>query len=557
MRRASFVLIGLICAQWLAVSKAWGQSNSYKQTNLVSDTQGLAPVMDANLVNPWGICIIPGDPFWISDNSSTTGVTTLYSKTGMLQGTFKVAPPKGSSNPATPTGCVGNTAGAFLAGGASSAFIFDTEDGTISGWTGGVSSVLVVDNSANPTAATGAVYKGLALLTNSQGNFLLATNFRSGSVEVYDSTFKLTNLTGTFTDPNPPSVPAGSGSPGYAAFGIHTVTVNNAQMVVVTYALQDAPKHDPMNIAGSGFADLYDGDGNFVRRLASGSHMNSPWGAVIPPASFGALGGKLLVGNFGDGTINAFDFNAGTFIDTMKDANGAAIVNGSLWDMVFDPAGKTGDPNTMYLTAGLANEMHGLFAAITANATPAAPAPDFSIGASPSSMTISAGQTAQYTITLGGLNGFNGAVALTCSGQPLGSACSFAQSSLSPASGGMATTMMTISTSSSPYMPAVAVSGTDGRTYAMLLAVPVLVLFGIYVLRSPQTKALERRKRTRSWVVGFALLLLTGCVLASGGCSYKAPAGMGTGTQRGTTTVMVSGTSGSLSHSTSVSITVQ
>lgn len=293
----------------MTFSPAQGQTNSYKQTNLVSDTAGLAPVKDANLINPWGICFIPGAAFWVADNNS--GFTTLYSNTGALQGTFTVAPPHGSSNPATPTGCVANSQGGFLVGGSSSQFIFDTEDGTISGWAGAASSVLTVDNSANPTAATGAVYKGLALLSTNQGNFLLATNFRSGKVEVYNSSFQQTNLTGTFTDPNPPAVPTESGSPGYAPFGIHVVTVNNAAMVVVTYALQDAPKHDPMNIAGSGFVDVYDQNGNFVNRVTADSHLNSPWGAVIAPASFGAFGGKLLIGNFGDGTINAFTFSGG------------------------------------------------------------------------------------------------------------------------------------------------------------------------------------------------------------------------------------------------------
>jgi uncharacterized protein (TIGR03118 family) len=549
--------VGLFCAELMFFSAAQAQTNSYKQTNLVSDTMGLAPVIDPNLVNPWGICIIPGDPFWISDNASPTGVTSLYTNTGAIQGAFTIAPPNGSSNPATPTGCVGNTLGGFLAGGSTSLFIFDTEDGTISGWTGGASSVLTVDNSANPTAATGAVYKGLALLTNGQGNFLLATNFRSGLVEVYDTNFHLANLSGTFTDPNPPAVPAGSGSPGYAAFGIHVVTVNTTPMVVVTYALQDTPKHDPMNIAGSGFVDLFDENGNLVRRITSDSHLNSPWGAVIPPSTFGAFAGKLLVGNFGDGTINAFDFTAGTFIDQMKDSTGAVITNGSLWDLVFDSTGKTGNPNTMYVTAGLANEMHGLFTAITPNAAAAAPAgADFSISASPATLTIAAGQPAQFMVSLGGLNGFNGAVTLTCSGQPLGSTCNFAQSTESPASGATVTTTMTIATSSSPYMPAVKMArNTSGGIYAMLLPIPAVGLFGVFFFGVPRKQA-SATKWVRYLMGSVALLVVTSCLLAASGCGYKAPAA-GSGTQRGMTTVMITGTSGSLSHSTSVSLTVQ
>src|SRR5580700_11998819 len=408
MRRVGAFLLGVVGACIFSLPAAHAQGNSYKQTNLVSDTQGLAPVLDHNLVNPWGICIIPGDPFWIADNASPTGVTSLYNAAGAVQGAFTIAPPAGSSNPATPTGCVGNASGGFTLSGSSSLFIFDTEDGTISGWTGGASSILAVDNSTKPTAATGAVYKGLALVTNSSGRFLLAANFRSGQVEIYDTTFKPTQVLGpgAFNDPSLPAVPAGSGSPGYAAFGVHVITVNSTSMVAVTYALQDMPMHDPLKIAGSGFVDLFSTDGTMLRRVTSDSHLNAPWGVVIPPAGFGSLAGDLLVGNFGDGTINAYNFATGAFIDQMKDQTGAPITNTSLWDMVFDPAGTTGDPNTMYITAGLANEAHGVFAKITPNTSSTATG-DFSISASPATMTISAGQPAMFTVTVAGLNGFN------------------------------------------------------------------------------------------------------------------------------------------------------
>lgn len=558
MRKVLVCLAGLIGLGMVAGVAAQAQTNSYTQSNLVSDTAGQAPNKDPNLLNPWGICFLPGSPFWISDNNS--GFTSLYSKTGALQGTFTVAPPHGSSNPATPTGCVANGSGSFLAAGASSQFIFATEDGTISGWTGGASSVLVVDNSTIPSAALGAVYKGLALLTTNQGRFLLATNFRSGKVEVYDSNFHTTTLSGTFTDPNPPAVPTGSGSPGYAPFGIHVVTVNNAPMVIVTYALQDAPMHDPMNIAGSGFVDLYDQNGNFVNRITADSHLNSPWGAVIAPAGFGAFASDLLIGNFGDGTINAFTFSggAGTFVDQMKDHTGAVIANASLWDMVFDASGQTGDPKTMYVTAGLANEMHGLFTAITANATQPPTTADFSVSASPTSKTISAGQSAQFTITLGGMNGFNAAVSLSCSGQPLGSTCSFMPSSLSPASGATASTTMTIATSSNPYMPAMAMARTSGPAiFAAAIPVLTLVFFGLFVLRPEQRQGFARKKALHYAAASIGLAIVTTCLLAAGGCGGYGNAKVPNGTQRGTTTVMITATSGSLSHSTSVSLTVQ
>lgn len=560
MRRVRLFLLGLVCAHILSLPAAQAQVNSYKQTNLVSDTQGLAPVIDPNLVNPWGICIVPGDPFWIADNASPAGVTSLYNAAGAVQGAFTIAPPTGSSNPATPTGCVGNTAGGFSLSGSSSLFIFDTEDGTISGWTGGTSSILAVDNSTKPTAATGAVYKGLALVTNGTGTFLLATNFRSGQVEIYDTTFKATQVLGpgAFNDPAPPAVPAGSGSPGYAPFGAHVIKVNQTSMVVVTYALQDMPMHDPLKIAGAGFVDLFSTSGTMISRITSDAHLNSPWGVVIPPAGFGSLAGDLLVGNFGDGAINAYNFSTGAFVDQMKDSQGAPIVNGSLWDMAFGGGGaQSGDPNTMYITAGLTNEMHGLFAAITANATPPAATADFSIVASPSTLSIAAGQPAAFMVTLGGLNGFSSAVTLTCSGQPLGSTCSFSQPSVSPASGGTATSTMTIMTSSSPYNPAgVMAKNTTGGIFAAVLPIPTLGFLGLLIAGKGNRQRVRGRKRFHYLTGSLALLIVVGFLLAAGGCGYNANSA-GNGTQRGTTTVMITGTSGSLSHSTSVTVTVQ
>src|SRR5580704_8096035 len=561
MRRVRVLLLGLVCAQVLCLPAARAQANSYKQTNLVSDTQGMAPVIDPNLVNPWGICIIPGDPFWIADNASPMGVTSLYNAAGAVQGAFTIAPPAGSSNPATPTGCVGNSAGGFTLSGSSSIFIFDTEDGTISGWTGGTSSILAVDNSAKPAIATGAVYKGLALIKNGTGSFLLATNFRSGQVEIYDTTFQQTQVlgAGAFNDPAPPAVPTGSGSPGYAPFGVRSITVNNTPMIVVTYALQDTPMHDPLKIPGSGFLDLFSTNGTMVRRITADSHLNAPWGIVIPPAGFGgSLAGDLLVGNFGDGAINAYNFATGAFIDQMKDSNGAPILNASLWDMVFGAGGaQSGDPNTMYITAGLANEMHGLFAGITANATAPAPTGDFNISATPATLSISAGQPAAFMVKLGGLNGFNSSVTLTCSGQPLGSTCSFSPASVSPASGGTVTSTMTIMTSSAPYNPAVKMAkNSTGGIFAAVLPIPALGFLGLLVAGKGKRRRLRGSKWFRYITGSLALLIVVGFLLAAGGCGGGSTMA-GNGTQRGMTTVMITGTSGSLSHSTSVTVTVQ
>jgi uncharacterized protein (TIGR03118 family) len=559
MKRFWTLVLGLVCVSALPLPSARAQTNSYKQTNLVSDTAGMAANMDAKLVNPWGIAFVPGNPFWISDNNS--GFTTLYDQNGALNGSFIVAPPNGSSNPATPTGIVAPPSGAaFSVNGSSALFIFDTEDGTISAWTGGASTIVTVDNSMIPSVATGAVYKGLTLIKNTTGSFLLATNFRSGKVEVYDTSFKSTQVlgAGAFNDPALPAVPAGSMSPGYAPFGIKAINVNNTAMVVVTYALQDTPMHDPLHIAGAGFVDLFAADGTMVRRITSDAHLNAPWGAVIPPATFGSFGasGNLLVGNFGDGVINAYDFATGAFVGQMKDQNGTVIANASLWDMVFGGGGPSGNVNTMYITAGLANEGHGLFSAITANTTPAA-TPDFSISASPSSMAISAGQTAMFTVTVGSLNGFNSAANLTCSGQPINSTCSFSPASVTPASGGMATSTMTISTSSNPYTHAGLIGGNQtGGRYAMMLAVPALVLLATLLAGSIRRSRTAGNKWVPSLAGGLVFLIATAFLFAASGCGYNAGSA-GNGTQRGSATVMVTGTSGSLTHSTSVMLTVQ
>ncbi|HZV59636.1 MAG TPA: TIGR03118 family protein [Candidatus Eremiobacteraceae bacterium] len=530
MRRIKVLIFGLFCFSVLALATIDAATNSFKQTNLVSDTAGLAPVTDPGLVNPWGVAFLPGNPFWVADNNS--GLSTLYSKTGMIQPPpFTIPPPAGSSNPSTPTGIVANASGGFNVNGQSSLFIFDTEDGTISGWYGvGSSAFLAVNNSA-----TGAVYKGLALISNSSGNFLLATNFNSGNIDIFDSLFHLTTLPGTFHDPNLPA--------GYAPFGIHLI--NN--QLVVTYAVQDAAKHDPVHQAGAGFVDLFDLNGNFVRRIASQANLNAPWGAAIAPAGFGSFAGDLLIGNFGDGTISVFDFTAGTFIDQLKDSTGAVISNASLWELLFDPSGRTGDPNTLYITAGLANEKHGLFAALTANITPPPPAADFTISAMPASLTISAGQPATFTVTAGGMNGFRSTITLSCSGQPAGTTCKFMPSTLSPASGATSTSTLTIATSSNPY-------GRSAMAHAgsLWFSIPLFSLVGLLCISANYGAANQRNKKLRHFAGTLGLLLMFSGLLAVAGCGgYNSG-----GTPRGTSTVVITGTSGAATHSSSVTLTV-
>ncbi len=317
-----------------------GGSNAYQQTNLVSDMAGVAAHTDAQLVNPWGIAFFPGAPFWVADNNA--GVSTLYDSNGNKQALVVAIPTASGGAGGTPTGIVTNSTGKF--GGY--VFIFDTEDGAIVGWKSGTTGVRTALNAS-------AVYKGLALVTNATGSFLLATDFNTGAVDVYDTNFQLTSLAGNFTDPNLPS--------GYAPFGLHLI----GGMVYVTYAKQDAAKHDPVLGKGLGFVSVFDVNGSFVKRFASAGMLNAPWGVVMAPASgFGLFSGALLVGNFGGGGTNAYNAVTGKSLGMMKNEKGKALKNSGLWDMVFG-AGGTGSSTTLYLAAGTFHESHGLFASVS------------------------------------------------------------------------------------------------------------------------------------------------------------------------------------------------
>lgn len=546
MPRIWIATLGLIFALSAFTPGALGQTNSYKQTNLTSDTTGVAANVDPNLVNPWGIAFFPNNPFWIADNNS--GFTTLYNASGMNTGSFPVPHAAANTGLSTPTGIVANTTGAgFAVNGKPGVFILDSEDGAITSWNGTDPVTIKVDNSA-----AGAVYKGLALITNSSGTFLLAANFNSGAVEVYDNLFTAKTLAGTFVDPNLPS--------GFAPFGIHVI----GNQVLVTYAMQDQAKHDPVHQAGAGYVDLFDLNGNFVRRVVSQGNLNAPWGAVIPPAGFGAFGGKLLIGNFGDGTINAYDSAAGTFIDQMKDATGAVIANASLWDMVFGGGGSSGDPNTLYVTAGLANEQHGLFAAITANASTPPATGDFSIAASPTTATVTAGQSTSIMLSIGGLNGFNSAVTFSCSGQPANTSCTFNPNTVTPTSGGTVTTTLSVATTmpGSPYHPIV-IPSKSGRGPWSYLAMGLLLIaalaFRKFAFSGAENLKLGRRRSRAFGLAGVAGLILAGLSLLSiSGCGGGSSNGNAAnpGTPAGTTTLVVTATSGSISHSTNITLTV-
>ena len=490
--------------------------NSYKQTNLTANAAGVANNTDAQLSNPWGISFLPGDVFWIANNNG--GTSTTYDAQGVKQSITTGIPVAANNpcNPGCPTGTVANSSTDF--GGAS--FIFDTEDGIVASWNGTLNAVTKVDNSAS-----GAVYKGLALVSNAQGNFLLAANFHSGAIDVFDKNFAPATLSGgTFTDP---SLPAG-----YAPHGVHVI--NN--VVFVAYAVQDGAKHDPVLGAGMGLVDLFQTDGKFMKRGMTGGTLNAPWGVVQASANFGQFSNDVLVGNFGDGSISAFD-TSGNFLDQLKNGGGQVIFTPGLWDLVFG-AGGTGDPNTLYFTAGGSSQTSGLFATLVPNAVAGT---DFSLSLSSPSATVSRGGSTSITIDASGSGGFNSAIGLSCTGLPSGVTCAFNPNSITP--GGTAAASSLSIAVGSAYVPPTGYMVLGSFTGFGLLGL-------VYGARKRGQQGMGRRSGI--WALGSAALVL-GLLLAAVGCGSSSGNHNGT---PGTQTVMIVGTSGSISHSTPLSLTI-
>jgi uncharacterized protein (TIGR03118 family) len=303
----------------------------------------LADQTDPQLVNPWGIASSGGSPFWVSDNGA--GVSTLYNSSGTKQGLVVTIPP-----PATPTGVVFNSNSASSFNG--DVFIFATEGGTIDGWRGALGT-----NAETLMMDPDAVYKGIAIATQATGTYIYAADFRQGHIAVLAGAVGTPALPGTFTDPTLPS--------GYAPFNIQNINGS----LLVTYALQDASGHDEISGAGFGFVDRFDLNGNFLQRLISNGPLNAPWGLAIAPADFGLFSNDLLVGNFGDGRINAFDPLTGTLLGTLLDTSGNPLEIPGLWGLRVGNGGNGGDPNFVYFAAGIPGpdsvEDHGLFGSLS------------------------------------------------------------------------------------------------------------------------------------------------------------------------------------------------
>jgi uncharacterized protein (TIGR03118 family) len=324
---------------------------------LVSDQMGAAPTTDTHLVNAWGLARSATSPWWVADNG--TSVSTLYNAAGAP---FPPPPamPLVVNVPTNPTGVVfAGVADNFTVPTdtdptlRAASFIFDSESGAILGWRGGAGAQV-----APVSVDAGAVFKGLTIAKLPDGSPLLyATDFHNAKVDVFDGSWNKASVTGTFTDPGVPG--------GFAPFGIQAIGSD----IFVTYAKQDADAHDDVGGMSLGFVDEYDLEGNLVARVATRGQLNSPWGLAIAPASFGGFAGDLLVGNFGNGAINAYTDASGEweYDGALRGTEGKKLIIDGLWALQFGNAGNNGNPDTLFFTAGPDDESHGLFGTILPN----------------------------------------------------------------------------------------------------------------------------------------------------------------------------------------------
>lgn len=528
-----------------------GAAQSYKVTNIISDGSVPANLTDPNFINPWGISASP--TWWI--DAQGTGLNYVVAAAGTIA--FKVTIPPASgltTSTGLPAGSV-TTAGAIpmlLPNGTKASFIFSTLDGTISGWnsllgTNGAVAQIAINNSA-----AGASYPDLAILNVLTGgvtssSFILAANFGTGNaIEVYDSTFKPAKLAGTFTDP---SLPAG-----YGPFSVHVI----GTQIFVAYALRTttAPFRT-INGPGNGIVDIFDTNGNFVSRAITGGNLNAPWGIAFAPASFGVFSKDLLVGNFGDGIINVYDPKTFSYIGQLMDVTGKPLSYANLWELL--PGGTTvsgttsvsgGDTSTVYFTAGLTNEAHGLFAGI-ANTTVAGSAPTFGFSAATSTASVTAGSSVSVPLSVAPANGFTGVVNLSCSGLPIGATCTFnptVQINVTANTVGFGSMTIQTSKASASVQPHnFGNVHSTGILSAMLLPFASILIF--------------RRRRSsgnaaflRMMGVMFVFIATTGFIV---GCSSSTVQTPSTPTPAGQSTVVVTATGGAATQTTSIVLTVK
>ncbi len=342
IRRASIMRLAALAIGLLIAVPAHAQFTAH---NLVSDDQSISPasIPDGHLLNGWGISFSGSSPFWVSANGS--GLAVVYNVNPTTDVTSKVGLEVTIPGDGTVTGqAFSNVAGNFNG----DTFLFVSEDGTVSGWRNALGSNAETLQTALPNNS----YKGATVFNNGGNVYLYAANFASGVVDVLKGNAGAPNLTGSFTDPNIPS--------GYAPFNVQ----NLAGKIYVTFAVRDAMTGDDVAGPGHGIVDAFDTNGNLLQRIATQGALNSPWGLAIAPASFGSIAGDLLVGNFGDGTINAFNLSTLANDGPLETIGNTPLVIDGLWGLTAGNDGSAGNSSRVYFSAGPGDESHGLFGVI-------------------------------------------------------------------------------------------------------------------------------------------------------------------------------------------------
>jgi uncharacterized protein (TIGR03118 family) len=549
-RHRNFIALSLLA---IAIPAAAQTAGTYAVTNLVSDGSVPATIMDANFINPWGIT---NSTFWI--NTQGTGLDYVLSPTNFPPFTppatpafaFKISIPAasgGTTATGSPTGAAstGTATGFVLPDAVKATFLFASLDGVITGWNSKLGTAGAVAQVAINNSAAGAVYTDLALVTNTTGTFLLAANFgKAAAMEVYDSNFAAAKLAGSFTDPTLPA--------SYVPYSVHVI----GTQVFVTYALRGTTG-GPTIAPGNGMVNVFDTNGNFVAHaIAPGGNLNAPWGLAIAPASFGIFSGDLLVGNFGDGIINVYDPKTYAYLGQLADGTGKTLTYASLWELFFGltqpSATNGGNLNTLYFTAGLTGEKHGLLGSINTNPTATGTA-TYGFSASASTATVAAGSSATFVLSVAPTNNFSGSVALACSGLPEAATCAFSPAS-SPASLAVtastpATTTLTIATvkktaSLRPFT--IRGAAIDKIAIALFLPFGALLLF-------PRRRSPNQQRYFRLLGLFGALILSAGFIA---GCSSMSDVFVPS-TPAGTSAITIKATSGTITQSTVVNLTVQ
>ena len=537
---AQFLAAVTFCS--VAVAQTAG---TYQVANIISDGSVPATTMDSNFINPWAIT--PTGTFWM--NAQGTGYSYVVPTAGTVS--FKVSIPSASGVTTTigsPTGAVSAASAAtgyILSNGTKASFIFDSLDGLISGWNSKLGATVSPIPVALPivnNSSIGAVYTGLGIVTNTTGTFLLATDFGTpNAVEVYDSNFAKAKLAGSFTDP---SLPAN-----YVPYSIHVL----GTQIYVAYAMRTGTSQSTYQAVlgeGNGIVDIFDVNGNFVSRAVTGGNLNAPWGVAIAPTTFGIYGGALLIGNFGDGVINAYNPTTFAYLGRLADGTGKTLIYNALWDLVFGntpavpgTAAVAGTAGALYFTAGLANEAHGLLGQISVNTTPSG-TPTFGLSTATNSLIVAAGSSGSTTVAIAPTNGFSGTITLACVGLPTAATCSFSPAQIAATASAPATDVVTIQTTKSTVMGLKRFSGTRaaGITLALLLPFGSLALF-------------RRRNSSSNLLLLLAAIafipiaLVAGCSSSSGTLPPSTPAG--------TTQITVTATAGAVTQSTFIALTVQ